>query len=107
MGSDEADAEADPGSTEGPLGGESSVMQGGKGKFGLDLQFVRISAPCFFLVWYTNGLPSYSHLMAVPLLSLQSKVKWWCLILKHELQLRRIHHITRLSERLGGPLILK
>lgn len=50
MGSDEAEADADPGSTEGPLGGESSVMQGGKGKFGLDLQFVRIPAPCFF--WF-------------------------------------------------------
>lgn len=50
MGSDDAD----PGSTEGPLGGESSVMQGGKGKFGLDLQFVRIPEPFRFcpLVWF-------------------------------------------------------
>lgn len=46
MGSDDADADADadPSSTQGqgPLGGESSVMQGGKGKFGLDLQFESI-----------------------------------------------------------------
>lgn len=41
---DDVDADADPSSTQGPgpLGGESSVMQGGKGKFGLDLQFVSI-----------------------------------------------------------------
>lgn len=45
--------------------------------------------------------------MAVLLLSLQSKAKWWCLTLKHELLLRLIHHITRPFERLGGPLILK
>lgn len=46
MGSDDvdADADADSSSTQGPgpLGGESGVMQGGKGKFGLDLQFVSI-----------------------------------------------------------------
>lgn len=46
MGSDDVDvdADADSSSTQGPgpLGGESSVMQGGKGKFGLDLQFVSI-----------------------------------------------------------------
>ncbi|KGB79993.1 hypothetical protein CNBG_5749 [Cryptococcus deuterogattii R265] len=35
----DADADADPSSAQGPLGGESSVMHGGKGKFGLDLQF--------------------------------------------------------------------
>lgn len=33
--------DADP-TTQGPLGGESSIMDGGKGKFGMDLQFVSI-----------------------------------------------------------------
>lgn len=52
-------------------------------------------------------IPSYSRLMAVPLPSLQSKVKLWFSTLKHELQLRPIRHITRPFELLAGPLILK
>lgn len=56
-----ADADADPSNAQGPLGGESSVMHGGKGKFGLDLQFVSVLRDLSSLIPPGIGILNGNH----------------------------------------------